>query len=100
MKMQHSIQHALEPERAKGVLDRALDTYRQHYAEYGVETAWLDEETAAVGFETTGGKVDGEIKVCKDCFDIHLKLPWMMRPFRKRIARTFDQEFQRWLARA
>jgi hypothetical protein len=98
--MRHSISHQLERDAAKHVLDRAMDTYRQHYAEYGVETAWVDDETAEIGFQMTGRQVDGEIKVCADCFDIHLKLPWMLRPFRRRIARTFDEEFRRWLARA
>lgn len=98
--MKHSVHHQLETAQAKEVLDRALDTYRAHYADHGVETAWVDERTAVVGFELTGSKVDGRITVCEGCYDIDLQLPWMLRPFGKRIAQTFEHEFQRWLDRA
>jgi hypothetical protein len=98
--MRHSVHHELEPARAKAMLDRALDTYRAHYAEHGVETAWIDERTAEIGFELTGSKVDGRITVCEDCFDIDLDLPWILRPFSRRIAHSFEQELQRWMAQA
>jgi len=98
--MKHSIQHQLDHQHAKSVLDRAMDTYRQHYAEYNVETCWLDEHTAEIGFELTGQKVGGKIEVGVDRYDIHLELPWMLRFFERRIVDSFDQEFQRWLDRA
>jgi Putative polyhydroxyalkanoic acid system protein (PHA_gran_rgn) len=98
--MRHSVQHQLEPAKAKAMLDRALDTYRTHYTEHGVEAAWIDERTAEIGFELTGSKVDGRITVCEDRFDIDLRLPWTLLPFGKRIAHTFEQELQRWLDRA
>lgn len=98
--MRHSVHHELEPAKAKAVLGRALDTYRAHYPEHGVETAWIDERTAAVGFELTGNKIDGRITICEDCYDIHLRLPWMLLPFTRRIAQTFDEELRRWIKKA
>ena len=98
--MKHSVEHPLEPARARDLLDRALATYREHYAENSVETSWIDERTAAVDFEVTGRRVAGCITVCDDCYDIDLRLPWMLRPFKRRIAESFETELQRWIARA
>ncbi len=98
--MKHSVQHPLEQAKARELLDRALDTYRAHYAEHSVETCWVDEHTAELDFEVTGKKVAGSITVCEDCYDIELKLPWMLRPFKRRIAQSFETELQRWIARA
>ena len=98
--MKHSVQHPLEPAKARELLDRALDTYRAHYAEHSVETCWVDDDTATVDFEVTGKKVGASSKVCSDSYDIDLKLPWMLRPFKRRIAQSFETELQRWIAHA
>ena len=98
--MRHTVRHTLAPDKAKDVLEHALGAYREHYAEYQVETGWADEETAEIGFRMTGKQVRGKIKVCPDCYDIDLELPWMYRPFTQRIAGAVEQELQRWLARA
>ena len=98
--MKHSVDHPLETEKAKEVLDRALDTYREHYVENSVATSWVDERTATVDFQVTGKKIAGSITVCESCYDIDLKLPWMLRPFKKRIAQSLDSELQRWIERA
>jgi len=98
--MRHSVRHALEPSCAREVLGKALETYRQGYGEYDVETAWLDDERATVGFTMPGGKVQGTIRVGSDSYDIDLDLPLMLQPFSGRIVGMVDQELQRWIARA
>ena len=98
--MKHRVQHPLASEEAKELLDRALDTYREHYAEYSLETGWVDDDTAAVGFQVTGKKIDGQIRVREDGYEIDLDLPWVFRPFRKKIARSLDREFARWIEKA
>ncbi len=98
--MKHTVRHTLAPDKAKDVLEHALGTYREHYSEYDVETGWADDDTAEVGFRMTGNKVRGEIKVLADRYDIDFKLPWMYRPFTRRIAVAVEEELQRWLARA
>jgi len=98
--MKHSVQHALEPARARDVLGRALETYRQDYKEYDVTASWLDDERAAVGFSMPGGQIEGTITICSHCYDIDLELPLMLKPFSNRIAGVVDQELQRWIDRA
>lgn len=98
--MKHSVDHPLEPAKAREVLDRALHTYREHYAENSIETVWLDERTASVDFHVTGKRVAGSITICDDCYDIDLDLPWIFRPFKKRIAQSLDSELKRWIAHA
>lgn len=95
--MRHSVRHTLGPARARDLLDRALGTYRDHYAEYEVRTDWADAETAEVDFTITGRKIGGQIRVCEDCYDIEVDVPWIFRPFRRRIVATVDREFRRWL---
>jgi len=60
----------------------------------------VDETTAEIDFEVTGKKVAGSITVQEDCYAIDLKLPWMLRPFKRRIAQSVETELQRWIARA
>ncbi len=95
--MKHSVRHTLAPDRAKDLLDRALGAYRQNYAEYDVATSWLDAETAEVGFKVSGTRIGGRITVCDDCYDIDVRVPWIFRPFRRKITATVDEEFRRWL---
>ncbi len=98
--MKHSVQHTLERSRARELLDEALDAYRENYREYEVHTAWVDEETAEVGFRVTGTRIGGQIRVCENRYAIDVKVPWLFRPFRRKITATVDREFERWLQRA
>jgi hypothetical protein len=98
--MKHRVQHPLPSADAKKLLDRALDTYREHYAEYSLKTGWVDDETAQVGFEVTGKKIDGQIRVCEDGYEIDLDLPWVFLPFKNKIAKSLDREFARWIEKA
>lgn len=98
--MKHTVDHPLEAEKARQLLERALNTYVEDYAQYSMETGWKDEATAQVGFQVTGTRVDGEIKVCEGRYEIDLDLPWVLRPFKKEIVKSIDREFARWISSA
>ncbi len=98
--MKHRVPHQLEEKRAKKMIRQAFETYAEHYAEYSIETDWVDEETARVGFEVTGRRVDGEVRVRDGAFEVDFDLPWVFRPFKKKIAQTLDREFERWIESA
>ena len=95
--MKHTVRHPLPPERAKQMLDRLLETYREHYKDYAMQSVWTDEETAEVDLCISGRDIKGEIRVCADCYEVDMKLPLFFRPFQSKIRRGMDEEVERWL---
>ena len=98
--MKHSIDHNLEPKKAKHTLDQLLEAYCEHYKENSVETQWVSEDKAQIRFRATGKTVEGVVTVCDDCYDIDISLPMRFRPFKKRIRKTLDSEVARWVENA
>lgn len=98
--MRQTVPHSLAPGEARELIERALETYRRHYPEHSIESEWGDVETARVGFHVTGRRIDGTIRICADCYEVDVDLPWILRPFGGRIAGAIEEELRRWVAHA
>ena len=95
--MKHSIKHPLAPDRARQMLGSLLDTYREHYAEYNLQADWKDDDTATIDLSISGRDIQGEVRVCEDCYEVDMKLPLFFRPFKGKIRKGLDEEIERWL---
>ena len=94
--MKHQVQHTLDPQAARDVLDSLVETYKQHYAEIPVASDWPAQDRLEFEVKVRGRQVQGTVHVCADCYDFEVDLPWALRPFKGKIASVLDREVTRW----
>jgi hypothetical protein len=82
------------------VLEQAMASYRERFAKYHPEFAWLDSHRGKFGFRALGSKVEGQLAVRDGEVEVTLDVPFLLRPFRQRALATIDAEVTRWVAKA
>lgn len=98
--MKHIIKHGISLELAEKATRKALESYQERFAEYNPQVDWQSEQKAAVSFGVKGVTLDGDIEVDANDIAIGMKVPLLLRPFKKKAITVVEEEIQKWVARA
>ena len=98
--MKHLIHHDLEAGLAKAVADRALQSYRERFAEYEPRVEWVGERDARIEFRVRGFRLRGGIVVQPRTIELELDVPFLFRLFRSRAIEVIEREVRYWIGRA
>jgi Putative polyhydroxyalkanoic acid system protein (PHA_gran_rgn) len=98
--MKHRIPHGLSHDLARRVARRALETYRDRFADYEPIGEWVDEDHAMVSFKAAGRRLEGQVRVDTEAIELELEVPLLWRPFQGQAMRLIEEQVQSWLERA
>lgn len=98
--MQHVFRHDLEPALAHLAIEKALESYSAQFADYNPRLTWLDTDTAEVTFSALKTTVRAVFTLKPGEINVEMKVPLLMRPFRKKAIEVIGDEIKEWIRKA
>ncbi len=98
--MKHVMHHDLTPDLARKVAQRAFDSYRERYASYNPSLTWVSEDKAQASFHAKGVTLKGAIELQPNSISFDLKVPFILKLFKKKAVEVMDRELRYWLEKA
>jgi hypothetical protein len=99
--MEYSVEHGLDDQsRVRQVVEKAYDSYKGRLAEYNPSLSWVDDSKAKVAFKVLGKNIEVFLKIGPRKLDLTGDLPFMFRPFQKKIVGVIGREVEAWVVKA
>lgn len=98
--MKHSVSHDLSLDVAKQVAQKALEAYRDRFAEYNPTITWAGDHLAEVSFKVKGVSLKGTFEILKDSIDMDMEVPFLLRMFKQKAVDVVDGEIRSWIGKA
>ena len=99
--MEYSVEHGLDDRsRVREVVERAYDSYKERLADYNPSLTWVDDAKAKIGFRVLGKNIETFLTVTEKTVEMIGDLPFMFRPFQKKIVSVVGREVEKWIAKA
>ena len=98
--MKHVISHGLSLDLAKKATRKALETYKERFAEYNPQVEWQGEEKASVAFGVKGVNLNGDIDINDKDIALDMSVPFLLKPFQKKAVAVVDKAIREWIDRA
>lgn len=98
--MKHSVSHDLGRDQAKKVVEAAVKSYSEQFAEYSPTCKWSGDYAAQIGFSVKGMSLNGSIDVGDAEIGLDLDVPFLLRPFKGKALGVIEQEIRAWIAKS
>jgi hypothetical protein len=98
--MKHSVQHDLSPELAKKVLDKAIESYKERFADYSPSMTWVGDKHIDVKFKAKGIAIAGAIDLEPTQITFDLDVPFLLRPFKSQALEIIEGQIRKWTDKA
>ncbi len=99
--MRYSVQHGLpERSRVRTVVERAYAAYEERLADYKPSIEWTTDDRAAIAFTVMSQSLTADIEFDDDELRIDGKVPFLFKPFEKKIESVLGSEMEKWLDKA
>ncbi len=98
--VKHEIPHDLEMAQAQLVARKAVESYAERFAKFGLKPKWLSDSKVELDFEVKGKKLDGSLTVYEDKLVFDMDVPLLFRIFTGKATEILDSEAREWIARA
>lgn len=98
--MKHSVQHDLSPELAKKVLEKALESYNERFADYSPRMTWVGDKHVDVKFKAKGVNIEGAIDLEPKQITFDLEVPFLLRPFKSQALDIIETQIRKWTEKA
>jgi hypothetical protein len=99
--MKYSVQHGL-PDRSKVrlVVEKAYVAYQQRLSDYKPKIEWLSDNRATIAFTVMSQSIAAAVEFDDQELRIDGKVPFLFKPFEKKIEGVLGNEMEKWLAKA
>jgi hypothetical protein len=99
--MKYSVQHGL-PDRSKVrvVVEKAYVAYQERLSDYKPQIEWLTEDRATIGFSVMSQSIKASVEFDDEELRIDGKVPFLFKPFEKKIQGVLGNEMEKWLVKA
>ncbi len=94
--MQHSVSHELDPEVARQVARRAVDSYLARFADYDAAARWIDSDHCKIAVRVQGFSLRGLVALLPYEISMDVDVPWSLSVFASRAIDVIDREARRW----
>lgn len=99
--MKYSVQHGLpDRSRVRVVVEKAYLAYEERLSDYKPKINWQKEDRATIGFSVMSQKIDAVVEFDDDELRIDGKVPFLFKPFERKIEAVLGSEMEKWLAKA
>lgn len=98
--MQHVVAHDLSPELAKKALEKALESYKERFADYSPKDTWTTPTHVDITFSAKGIKLKGAIDLEPKRILMDLEVPFLLRPFKSQALDLIESQIRKWSEKA
>lgn len=99
--MKYSVKHGLaDPSRVRIVVEKAYTAYEERLRDYRPSIDWRAETQAAIGFTVMSQSINAVVEFDDDELRIDGKVPFLFKPFEKKIEGVLAREMDTWLEKA
>lgn len=99
--MKYSVQHGLaDRSRVRVVVEKAYVAYEQRLSDYRPRISWESEDRATIGFTVMSQSIDALVEFDDEELRIDGKVPFLFKPFQKKIETVLGNEMEKWLTKA
>lgn len=99
--MKYSVQHGLpDRSRVRTVVEKAYVAYEQRLSDYKPKMQWESEHRATIGFTVMSQSITAEVEFDDEELRIDGKVPFLFKPFQKKIEAVLGNEMNKWLEKA
>lgn len=99
--MKYSVQHGL-PDRSKVrvVVEKAYVAYQERLSDYKPKIEWQSDDRATIGFTVMSQSIAAAVEFDDQELRIDGKVPFLFKPFEKKIESVLGNEMEKWLVKA
>jgi len=95
--MKKTIPTALNRERSKVVIGKAMEAYSARFAEYNPRFAWVSDDRAEFGFNAKGFTLTGTMVIYDQKVDVEMEVPFLFRVFEGRAMDVIQDQMKIWI---
>lgn len=99
--MEYTVKHGL-PDRARvrTVVEKAYGAYKERLANNDPTLTWDGDSAAKIGFTVMGKSLITDVSIDDTNLNITGKIPFLFKPFEKKILDVVGGEVEKWLQKA
>ncbi|MEM7153551.1 MAG: polyhydroxyalkanoic acid system family protein [Myxococcota bacterium] len=99
--MKYSVKHGLsERSQVRTVVEKAYLAYEERLADYKPSIQWGTDDKATIGFNVMSQALSAQVEFDDDELRIDGKVPFLFKPFQKKIEDVLGREMEKWLEKA
>jgi hypothetical protein len=99
--MKYSVQHGLpDRSRVRVVVEKAYVAYQERLSDYKPKIEWQAEDRASIGFTVMSQSISAMVEFDDQELRIDGKVPFLFKPFEKKIENVLGNEMTKWLDKA
>jgi Fe-S-cluster formation regulator IscX/YfhJ len=99
--MKYSVQHGLpDRSRVRVVVEKAYVAYEERLSDYKPKIDWEDDDRATIGFTVMSQSIIAVVEFDDEELRIDGKVPFLFKPFQRRIESVLGNEMEKWLGKA
>ena len=99
--MEYKVKHGLSDRaQVRTVVEKAYEAYKQRLANYNPSIKWVSDSAAEIAFSVKGMSMDTKFAIDDSELCITGKIPWLFKPFEKKILDVVGSEVDKWLDKA
>lgn len=95
--MKKSFPHQLSPKQAREVARQAFAAYLEKLVDYHPRFDWRDDDNGDLTFQVLGKQVQGFISLLPGEILVEMKVPLLLKPFRKKALEVIGREINKWV---
>jgi hypothetical protein len=99
--MKYSVQHGLpDRSRVRTVVEKAYVSYQERLSDYKPKLEWKTENHAVISFSVMSQSLAANVQFDETELRIDGKVPFLFKPFEKKIQNVLGNEMEKWLVKA
>lgn len=99
--MKYSVQHGLpDRSRVRVVVEKAYVAYEERLSDYKPKMEWQSEDRATISFTVMSQTINASVELDDAELRIDGKVPFLFKPFEKKIEGVLGNEMNKWLEKA
>jgi len=99
--MKYSVKHGLpNRKQVRTCVGRAYESYEVRLSEYKPALRWEAEDRATISFTVMSQTIKAAVHFDEEELHIDGKVPFLFKPFEKKIEGVLSSEMEKWLAKA
>lgn len=98
--MKHAVKHDLDMATAKRATVKAIESYKERFAEYNPSLSWVSDTKGNLSFAVKGMAVKGDVELVPGAIEFDIDVPFLLKPFKSTAIEVIDRQIQKWIAKA
>lgn len=99
--MKYSVQHGLpDRSRVRAVVEKAYGAYQQRLSDHKPRLEWVADDRATISFTVMSQSLAANVEFDDQELRIDGKVPFLFKPFEKKIQGVLSSEMEKWLTKA